>query len=120
MSDRQHAIVVGAGIAGLAAAYRLHAHGLRVTVREAEQTVGGRMSSLHRDGFKLDRAAVALSDQYTHMHRLIDDVGIRQLVVPCPEVIGIPKGGRVHHLGTRSPRAAISTPLLSWRSKLAS
>lgn len=41
--DAWDVIVVGAGIAGLAAAERLHSRGLRVLVLEAQQRVGGRI-----------------------------------------------------------------------------
>lgn len=114
----ERVIVVGAGIAGLTAAYRLMRQGCDVTVLEAESSVGGRMSTLHRDGYTMDLAAVALSDKYSHMHDLIRDVGIADQVVPCPDGIGIPKDGTIHRLGSRSPRGAIATSLLSWRSKL--
>jgi oxygen-dependent protoporphyrinogen oxidase len=115
----ERVVVVGAGIAGLTAAHRLAEQGCEVSVLEAAATLGGRMSSLHRDGYKLDLAAVALSDKYTHMHRLIDDLGIADGVVACPDSIGIPKSGTIHRLGSWSPLGALSTGLLSPRSKLA-
>lgn len=42
-----HVIVVGAGFAGLAAAYELESVGYRVTVLEAQADVGGRVLSRH-------------------------------------------------------------------------
>ena len=38
--------IVGAGIAGLTAAWRLRQHGVRVRVYEAQGRIGGRMFSL--------------------------------------------------------------------------
>jgi glycine/D-amino acid oxidase-like deaminating enzyme len=47
-------VVVGAGLAGLAAARRLHAAGLGVIVIESSSTVGGRMRTDRVDGLQLD------------------------------------------------------------------
>lgn len=51
---RGHVVVVGCGMAGAAAANRLHRHGFDVTILEAEQRIGGRTSTRHQDGFKID------------------------------------------------------------------
>ncbi|HET7620530.1 MAG TPA: FAD-dependent oxidoreductase [Gemmatimonadaceae bacterium] len=48
--DVEPVLIIGAGIAGLTAAYRLRQHGVPVRVVEAQQRVGGRMYSL-RDTF---------------------------------------------------------------------
>jgi monoamine oxidase len=42
-------LVLGAGAAGLAAASRLSVEGLRVTVLEARNRVGGRVRTLHEE-----------------------------------------------------------------------
>jgi monoamine oxidase len=44
--DDAEVAVIGAGIAGLTAAYRLHQAGVRVRLYEAQERVGGRMLSL--------------------------------------------------------------------------
>lgn len=49
-------VVVGAGLAGLAAAHRLTEAGLHVRVVEAAPQVGGRMRTERVGGFRLDRA----------------------------------------------------------------
>jgi hypothetical protein len=48
-------VVVGAGLAGLAAAVRLQAAGLKPVVLEASDGVGGRVRTDKVDGFLLDR-----------------------------------------------------------------
>ena len=53
-SDANRAIVVGAGIGGLAAAMRLGAKGWRVTVIDRLDRAGGRGSSITRDGHRFD------------------------------------------------------------------
>ncbi|EMF55538.1 NAD(P)/FAD-dependent oxidoreductase [Streptomyces bottropensis] len=62
-------IVVGAGVAGLAAAAHLTRAGLRTTVLEAAPAVGGRMSTEKIDGFRLDRTTRLLSTSYPELRR---------------------------------------------------
>lgn len=52
--SKQHAIVIGAGFGGLAAALRLQATGLQVTLVEARERPGGRAYQLKTDGFTFD------------------------------------------------------------------
>lgn len=56
MSDSKspHAIVIGAGFAGLSAAITLAAKGYRVTVIEKNEQVGGRARVFEKDGFTFD------------------------------------------------------------------
>ena len=51
---RPHAIVIGAGFGGLAAAMRLGARGYRVTVLDKLDSPGGRGSAFRQDGFVFD------------------------------------------------------------------
>ena len=51
---RPHAIVVGAGLGGLAAAMRLGAKGYRVTVIDKLDTPGGRGSAIWSEGHRFD------------------------------------------------------------------
>ena len=48
------AIIVGAGIGGIATAARLARQGYQVTVYEKEATPGGRTSVINRDGYTFD------------------------------------------------------------------
>jgi len=51
---RAHAIVIGSGFGGLAAAIRLGARGYRVTVVEKQDAAGGRAYVYRQDGFTFD------------------------------------------------------------------
>ncbi|MBE7203331.1 MAG: NAD(P)-binding protein, partial [Parafilimonas terrae] len=51
---RPHAVVVGSGFGGLAAAVRLGARGYRVTVLERLSQPGGRARVHRQDGFTFD------------------------------------------------------------------
>lgn len=54
MSRRPHAVVIGAGFGGLAAAVRLLARGYAVTVLERLDAPGGRAYVFRQDGFTFD------------------------------------------------------------------
>ena len=49
-----HAVVIGSGFGGLAAAVRLGARGYRVTLLEKNDSLGGRARVFHQDGFAFD------------------------------------------------------------------
>ena len=56
-NDARHVIVIGAGPGGLAAAMMLAGAGLRVTVYEKNEDVGGRTRIFAKDGFRFDIGA---------------------------------------------------------------
>lgn len=65
-------VVVGAGIAGLECARTLHERGLRVSVLEAEDAVGGRIRSERVDGFTVDRGFQVLNPAYPAVRARVD------------------------------------------------
>ncbi|GJF33282.1 oxidoreductase [Kitasatospora sp. NE20-6] len=66
------AVVVGAGVAGLACAQDLTAAGLRVRVLEASDGVGGRMRTDLVQGFRLDRGFQVFNTSYPQVQRRTD------------------------------------------------
>jgi len=113
------AIVVGAGIAGLTAGFRLREAGFAVTVLEADDHVGGRMATLERHGFRIDTAAAILPTTYTQMVKLIADAGLTGEIVPTSDLVGIVRDGTVHRLrSSRAPLDGLRTGLLSPTAKL--
>jgi phytoene desaturase len=54
VNHKPHAIVIGAGIGGLASAMRLGARGYRVTVLDRLDSPGGRGSSIWKNGHRFD------------------------------------------------------------------
>ena len=65
-------VVVGAGLAGLAAARVLQESGRSVAVLEASDGVGGRVRSDVVDGFRLDRGFQVLLTAYPELDRQFD------------------------------------------------
>jgi phytoene dehydrogenase-like protein len=66
------AVIVGAGLAGLAAAIHLTAAGRNVVVVEASDGVGGRVRTDIVDGFLLDRGFQVLLTAYPEAKRMFD------------------------------------------------
>lgn len=46
--------IIGSGVAGLATAARLQSKGYKVTIYEKNETIGGRMNVIRKDGFTFD------------------------------------------------------------------
>lgn len=111
-------IVVGAGIAGLTAAFRLKQRGCDVTVLERNDHVGGRMSTVKRGGYLVDFAASILPTSYTQMAGLIADAGLSSQVQPTNDLIGVLRDGEIHRLHGLGPMEVVKTRLLGMRSKL--
>ncbi len=59
--DKPHAIVIGSGFGGLAAAIRLGARGYRVTVLEKLDAPGGRAYVYRQDGFTFDAGPTVIT-----------------------------------------------------------
>lgn len=72
MSTSPRVIVVGAGLAGLVASRHLAAAGADVTCFERRETVGGRVRTVTRDGFQLDRGFQVLFTGYPAVRRELD------------------------------------------------
>ncbi len=70
--DLYDAVIVGAGLAGLACARELQAAGLRVRVLEAAAAPGGRIRTDLVEGFRLDRGFQVLLTAYPEAQRVLD------------------------------------------------
>ena len=112
--------VVGVGSAGLAAAFRLHQAGHQVRLFEVAGYVGGRMKTLHRDGFHIEQGGFWIPEGYTSLIRLIIDLGLGDQLDPSGTTFTFPRDGRLHTLDcARFVRSGLRFDLLSTRSKLA-
>jgi oxygen-dependent protoporphyrinogen oxidase len=72
----RRAVVIGAGLAGLAAGYRLVRAGWDVLVLERESEVGGRCRTVNRGGFRFDTGAQHFRDSYDATLKTAIEIGL--------------------------------------------
>jgi monoamine oxidase len=82
MTTRSHdAIVIGAGLAGLAAALALEAAGARVLVLEAQQRVGGRIHSMRQVGSPAEAGGTYIGAGYSRVIGAAERYGVELIDV---------------------------------------
>ncbi len=104
-------VVVGAGISGLAAAYRLKRHGLMPLVVEQSGRVGGRMRTDRVGGYNIDAGVTILGRRYRRMRALVRELGLERITASVPFSLAIDGSDR-----TRIYRAARPGDLLLGRN----
>ncbi len=104
-------VVVGAGISGLAAAYRLRAHGLKPLVVEQSDRIGGRMRTDRIGGYNIDASVTILGRRYRRMRALVRELGLDHTATRVPFSLAIDGPDR-----TRIYRAARPDDLLLGRN----
>ena len=133
-AERKRAIVIGGGITGLAACYRLQREAaardipLDVTLLEAAARVGGVIRTEHRDGFLLEQGPDAFISTKPAAKVLCEELGIadqfigtnpkvrRSFVVRQGELHPVPEGFYLMAPGSFKP--FLKSPLFSWHGKL--
>jgi len=86
------AIVIGAGVGGIAAAARLAQHGVRVTVVEKNARPGGRCDRFSRDGHHFDTGPTLL------VMPLLYEAEFAALGVPLHEALDLQRVDPTYHL----------------------
>nr|TKW05122.1 hypothetical protein SEVIR_7G155600v2 [Setaria viridis] len=112
--------VIGAGVSGLAAAYRLRKSGVNVTVFEAADRAGGKIRTNSEAGFLWDEGANTMTEGELEVSRLIDDLGLqdRQQYPNSQHKRYIVKDG-APALIPADPISLMKSSVLSTKSKLA-
>ena len=97
----KHIIVIGAGISGLTAAFRLQRAGHAVSVFEARQRVGGRMITIDWKGFSIDPGAEFVTGADKFLLEMVADLGIEDQLIDYSEQssgfdVSVMRDGEVH------------------------
>lgn len=81
-------LVLGAGLAGLAAGWELNKAGHKVRILEARNRPGGRVSTIREpfpEGLYAEEGALGFSSTYTQSLKYIDALGLDRIPFPMPE-----------------------------------
>ena len=108
-------IIVGGGIAGLQAANILHQNGRDFILFEKNAYVGGRVSSVVKNGFILDRGFQVLQTSYAEVERSLD---LNSLELSFFESGALVKN-QVFYNPLRRPFDLFSSNLLTWKGAFA-
>ncbi|THD66466.1 NAD(P)/FAD-dependent oxidoreductase [Robertkochia marina] len=86
--DPKRVVIIGAGLAGLSAAMELTKGGHQVTILEARERPGGRVSTVRDpfpEGIYAEDGAVAFSESYTLANSYIEKYGLKKIPWTFPE-----------------------------------
>ncbi len=114
-------LIVGAGLAGLCCARRLHQEGMRFLILEASDGVGGRIRTDTVEGFRLDRGFQVFLTSYPEAAQQLDYQTLR--LKPFLPGVLVRYRGKFHELADpwRRPSAALPSvfsPIGSFADKL--
>lgn len=111
LPDRCDVVVVGAGLAGLAAARVLHEAGRDVHVVESSDGVGGRVRSDHVDGFVLDRGFQVILTAYPELKNQVDLDALELRAFEPGAMVWLRRKGYVVSDPFRRPATTLATAL---------
>ena len=105
-------VVVGAGLAGLSAAYTLSKQGIDAVVLEAGDVVGGRCRTVHEDGYEFIAGAGGTEPQWDTTFQYIRELGLEDLVYSIPrQRYGFLRDGTVRTVVVDSSLRGVVTSL---------
>ena len=84
-AHERHVVVVGGGIAGIVAALECAKFGLRVTLIEASDRLGGTVAPIEVAGLRLDAAAEGWSTRGGSVRALAVELGLADSIVPAAD-----------------------------------
>ncbi|HKY92650.1 MAG TPA: NAD(P)/FAD-dependent oxidoreductase [Nevskiaceae bacterium] len=115
----KRAIVIGSGLAGLSAAYRLHRAGWDVTVLERSDRLCGRVITFRKGDYTIDGCATSISSHYTRYIALMREIGLGDRLTDASNVFGMVRNGAAYYVdGTTPIRSFLGTKILSPAEKV--
>jgi protoporphyrinogen oxidase len=116
MADRKSIGIVGGGIAGLTAAYRLAQAGFDVTLWERASKFGGQAGGLDVEGGKLEYFYHHLFQSDVEITNLIHELGIGDRLAWLPSNVGYFADGTIYPLN--GAKDLLTLPILPFHDRL--
>lgn len=92
--------IIGGGIAGLYAAYKLHIRDMEIHIYEANNYWGGRIKTVKYDNSIMDTGAARYNMNHKFLVSLINDLGLSKYQVPIPNKKIYIKDGKTKRFNT--------------------
>lgn len=67
-------IIIGAGLSGLNLAYQLQKQGIKSTILESRNRLGGRINTVNNKDLTLELGATWFADKHMHLSKLLDEL----------------------------------------------
>lgn len=113
----KHAIIIGAGISGLIAAYQLKKSGRDIILLESSNRTGGVIHSEETEGFLLERGPNSLRGTHEFLD-LVDELNIQdELITAPPQAPAYVYTNNKLHPVPMSPLALLKSELISTSAK---
>jgi len=116
VNERPSVAIVGGGILGMTAAYRLAQKGVRVALYERANDLGGLVGSFDFDGYPVDRFYHVILPTDDRVRGLAEELGLGDRFRFRPTKVGFYGGG--HLFSMTSPKEFLTFPLLRPRDRV--
>lgn len=120
MEEQADVVVVGAGMAGLAAARRLEGAGRSAVVLESEPVPGGRVRSETWEGATIELGAEFVNRHYRRFLPIVEEAGRAGELEPIESAFRtrVHADGRWHNFDYQQPASWMTLPVMSLRDRL--
>lgn len=116
MTEPRRVAIVGGGILGMTAAYRLAQRGVAVALYERSSDLGGLVGSFDFDGYPVDRFYHVILPTDDRVRGLAEELGLGDRFRFRPTGVGFYADGRLFSM--TSPKELLTFPLLRPRDRL--
>ncbi|TFB22074.1 protoporphyrinogen oxidase [Filobacillus milosensis] len=129
MEKRKRTVIIGGGITGLTAAYYLKEEqpNMDITLIELNDRLGGKIDSLKKDGFTIERGPDSFLERKSDAKELVEDLGLEDelvrnatgqaFILSHDRLHPIPKGSKMGIPLAWKP--FMKSTLFTWNGKLA-
>ena len=119
MKPARKVIVIGGGVCGLTAAYRLKQRGFNPTVLEQNEYSGGRTKTFHSNGFTMDEGAALFPSSYAETYSLAVELGLQNEIERVAAKSALYLDEVYHEIDGDHPLSSLlGASYIGWQDKL--